>query len=535
MPSKPEHTAGASRRLRIGLALGAGVLWGVCCLYTGLAPFLPLAFLLALQGLRQVETPRQAVWFGLLFGTVRYAVGSNFLLALGSFGLLGYAFYPAAISYYLPFAVLESWGALRLERLLGIPRVAAFGILYTALEPIRSLGDLSFPTDLLAQAFGVWPQWLALTPWTGPYGVTLMILLCAALMDQAWRRRRQFRGAVALTAAVLVWSLPVIVDQVAGPKLRDDPRPLHVAILQPVTGVQEKMDRSARPAIWNALEQMTMAASAAEVKPDLIVWPESSRPDPITWKGQGPFRDDRMQRLARKAGAPILYGTVIAKVDDGRLKALYNGAALAFPDSRPAQWYGKQQLLPVAEKVPFRRLLGLDPYASDQSTERKKTLPMLGRFLEGPEPTLFQVDDLRFGVLICYEGMYPGLSRAYRRQGANALMILTNDAWWGDSEFVPWHAQKVAFISRGLEIPVIRAANNGISSLTDIRGRRPVATALDERTVVHVRVRPGSPETTFYAKTGNIGLFGLLVVCCAIFPVMNRIRTNRQSSSRSAR
>ena len=51
------------------------------------------------------------------------------------------------------------------------------------------------------------------------------------------------------------------------------------------------------------------------------------------------------------------------------------------------------------------------------------------------------------GVLICYEGMYPALSRAYRRQGANALMILTNDAWWGDSEFVPWHAQKVAVLA----------------------------------------------------------------------------------------
>ncbi|MBD3869114.1 MAG: apolipoprotein N-acyltransferase [Acidobacteria bacterium] len=521
--------------MRIGLALGAGVLWGLCCLYTSLAPFLPLAFLLALQGLRQVETARQAAWFGLLFGCVRYAVGSNFLLALGDIDLLGYAFYPLAISYYLPFAVLESWGALRLERLLGIPRVAAFGILYTALEPVRSLGDLSFPTDLLAQAFGVWPQWLALSPWAGPYGLTFIVLLCAVLLDQAWSQRRTPRGLLALAAAIMTWSLPVIVDQVTVSPPSQDARTFHVAVLQPVTGVQEKMDRASRPATWKTLEKMTLQASEALEKPNLIVWPESSRPDPITWKGQGPFRDDRMHRLARQAGAPILYGTVIARVVDGRLKALYNGAALAFPDDRPAQWYGKQQLLPVAEKVPFRQLFGLDPYASNQSMERKSILPMLGRFLEGPEPTLFLVDGLSFGVLICYEGMYPELSRAYRKKGANAVVILTNDAWWGDSEFVQWHAQKVSFISRSLEIPVIRAANNGISSLTDHRGRRLVATDLNERTTVHIQVTPGSSVPTFYARTGNIGLFGLLAVCCAVFPVMNRIRGNRQSSSRSAR
>ncbi len=515
--------------------MGAGVLWGLCCLYTSLAPFLPLAFLVALQGLRQVENPRQAIRFGLLFGIVRYAVGSHFLLALGSFGALGYAFYPAAISYYLPFAMLESWGALKLERLLGVPRAVAFGILYTGLEPLRSLGDLSFPTDLLAQAFGVWPQWLALTPWTGPYGVPFMVLLCAVLMDQAWMRRRTSRWVPALAAAVLIWSLPVVVDKLLDPAPRQDPRSLRVAILQPVTGVQEKMDRSSRPAIWNTLERMTMEASAAGEKPDLIVWPESSRPDPVTWKGQGPFRDERMQRLARKAGTPILYGTVIAKVDDGRLQALYNGAALAFPDGRPAQWYGKQQLLPVAEKVPFRRLLGIDPYAANQSTERKNVLPMLGRFLEGPQPTLFQVDGLKFGVLICYEGMYPALSRAYRRAGANALVILTNDAWWGDSEFVRWHAQKVAMISRGLEIPVIRAANNGISSLTDSRGRRPAATALDELTTIHVEVTPGNAEPTFYSGAGNAAMFGLLLLCCAIFPVIRRIRRTAQPSSFSAR
>jgi apolipoprotein N-acyltransferase len=297
-----------------------------------------------------------------------------------------------------------------------------------------------------------------------------------------------------------------------------------VAILQPVIGVKEKMDRSTRPATWARLERMTLEAAAGPDKPDLIVWPESSRPDPVTWKGSGPFRDDRMEMLARKTGIPILYGSVIARVVDNRLKALYNGAALVFPDGRQAQWYGKQRLLPLAEMVPFRKLFGIDPYAKNKTKERKSILTMLGRFVEGPEPTLFEIDGLKFGVLICYEGSYPALSRAYRNRGATALMILTNDAWWGRSAFAPWHAKMVATRARELELPVIRAANSGVSSHTDVRGRQIAATGLDERTTVRVDVSPGPLPRTFFARRGHVIPFGFMLGCFMIFPLVRRFR-----------
>jgi apolipoprotein N-acyltransferase len=163
-------------RARLVLPFAAGVIWALCWLPTGLAPFHPLGFLLVMVGLRQLETAGQAARFGLLFGLWRYALMAHYLLVLMKFSPLGLGFYLAPIVYIAPFAVLESWGAFKLERLLGIPRGLAFGILYTLIEYIRSLGDFSLPVDMLAHTFGTSPQWLSLTPWTGAFCISVLII-----------------------------------------------------------------------------------------------------------------------------------------------------------------------------------------------------------------------------------------------------------------------------------------------------------------------------------------------------------------------
>ena len=86
--------------------------------------------------------------------------------------------------------------------------------------------------------------------------------------------------------------------------------------------------------------------------------------------------------------------------------------------------------------------------------------------------------DGRIGVLICYEGMYPSLGRAYRAAGADALLVLTNDSWWGRSVFPAWHARMVSARARELDLPVLRAANSGVSSMTDRFGATRASTSM---------------------------------------------------------
>jgi len=482
-------------------AAAAGAAIAICWLPAGLAPLAPLAFLLALRGLRAVGNDREALIFGGVYGVSRYAVASHFLLALLRYSPLAIVFYLLAMLFILPFGLLEGWGSLRLEKRFGLPRAIGFAILYSGGEWLRSLGDLSFPADLIAHGFGSVPAWLWVSSVTGPFGFTGFAIAVAVLADLAIEERARFARVAAALAALALWTLPPIVDAVARPRSEDGGE-LRIAIVQPVVAVEDKLTRERWPLLREKLEKLTLEAARGA---DLVVWPETARPGPLVWKDPAPFGDPDMEALATRASVPILYGCEIARVRDGRVRALYNGAALVRPGGGGDAWYGKQHLLPLVEGIPFASAFGWDPAAHAKgSGDRGSFLTLMGNFVPGPTPTIFEIGPARLGVLICYEGMYPSLARRYRRAGANALVVLTNDAWWGHSVFPAWHARMVAERARELDIPVIRAANSGISSVTDRFGRTGGATHLDETTILRQTVRLGSPRTTFYARHGDL-------------------------------
>lgn len=481
-----------SERGRILVTAGAaGAAAALCWLPFGLAPLFPLAFVLAMRGLRRVRTPGEAVRFGLVFGAARYAVAAHFLLALLAHSPLAIGIYLMAILFILPFGVLEAWGALALERRLRLPRSIGFGALYVIGDWLRTLGDLSFPADRIEHAFGTNPAWLAPAPWVGAFGIEVWVVAVAVVLDLAMEARERRRVAFACAAAAgAIWLAPLAFD--AASEASETPAStLRVGIVQPAVEQAEKMRKDRWPSTWRRLEALTAEAA---VGADLVVWPETARPSPVIWNGAGPFRDPEMEVIAARVGVPVLYGCEIARKDGGRLTALYNGAAIAYPDGRPGAWYGKQHLLPFVEGMPFARALGLGARAPAGGT-RSGGLTLVGAFTPGPEPTLFEVGDARLGVMICFEGMYDALARRYRDAGANGLVVLTNDAWWGRSVFPRWHASMVATRARETGLPVIRAANDGVSSITDARGRTRQLTPTGVTTTLTAEVSlPGVPS-----------------------------------------
>lgn len=474
------------------LALVSGALFGLAWSPFDLAPLFPLSMLLAMRGLRYARTAGQAIRFGIVFEVAKYLVGAQFMLALVPYTPLSIVFYGLTLLYAIPFGAAEAGGAWWLERWGRLPRSVGFGLLFALMEWIRTLGPISFPADLAAHGFGTERGWLIWSAWIGPFGVTLMIVAIAWMLDLAIQQRTRRATASALASlAVALWFLPTFVD--AWPRAEPDRDPLAVGIVQPSTPVGERFDADRHDDIWARLERLTIQAAEGS---ELVVWPEAARPTAVGWHDDRPFHDERVTAIARRVGVAILYGTEIARIHDGRLEALYNGAAIAFPDDRPAQWYGKQHLLPFVEAIPFGSWFGHDPEAGQRRGGR---LTMLGRFRPGPRPTLFEVGGEKIGVLICFEGMYTELAAEYRREGATMLAVLTNDAWWGDSTFAPWHAEMVATRAREVGLPVIRAANNGISSLTAADGRRIAATVHGTSGVLRVDAVPSAPGATWHA------------------------------------
>jgi len=470
---------------RTALAAAGGLLIGACWLPWLPAWLDPIGYALVLAAVRRVDSSRSAWRVAAVFAVAFYGLAGHFIAVLTRYSPVAIAFLGVLIAYNLPFAALEVWAAWRLERRFGVPRSVAFALLYVGLEGVRTLSDASFPADLPAWAFGPSPEWLAWAPWTGPHGVTAWVLAVAVLLEAAAHalpRARRTAVAAALAAAAL-WVAPAWTARLADPA--PAARWLRAGVVQPFVPVTEKFDPARHEAIWSRLTALSERVAPAV---DVVVWPESARPRAVRWDPDGAFRDPPMEALAARLGKPILYGCEIARVRGGRLEALYNGAAIAYPDGRPGDWYGKQRLLPFAEGVPFARALGWDPFAGDSGGDRRSVLSFLGKFSPGPRPTLFEVDGVRIGVLICYEGMYPRLAARYRRDGADVLAVLTNDLWWGRSVFPRWHASQAGAVARSLRVPVVRAANAGISGAYDADGRAIVETGILEATSTVVSV-----------------------------------------------
>lgn len=477
-------------RARALLALTAGAIWGACWLPWLPGWLFPVPFVVLLLAFDRVDTGRQAVATGVLYAVAAYGVSGHFLFALTRFAPGAAVFFFLMVGYFVPFLAATLWAAWRVERATGLPRSVAFVPLYGILESARTWTDLSFPADVLAHGMGDGPAWLAWAPAIGSHGITLWLVAVASLVHAGLRAEvPRIRGGLVAGALVLWLAAPA-----TAPLLRPEPGagpPLRAGIVQPAVALTEKFDPSRHEDIWRRLVSGSRAV-AGDV--DLVVWPESARPLAVRWDDDGPFVDPMMEDLARRLGVPVLYGTEIARYRDGRLRALYNGAAVAYPDGRPGDWYGKQRLLPLAEGVPFAEAFGYDPFAGAAAEGGSGgVLRGVGKFSPGPRPTLFEIAGARIGVLICYEGMYPKIAARYRAAGADALAVLTNDLWWGATAFPRWHANQAASVARTLELPVLRAANAGISGGYGPDGAAHGETALFDVTAAVVELPRASP------------------------------------------
>lgn len=517
------HRSTARPALLLGAA-GAAV-FGLAWLPTGLASLTPVGFFLMLRGLALLDSPRDALRFGLVVGLVRYGVMAHFLLVLGTFSPWAVLFYPATILYILPQAALESWGAVWLERRFCVSRTLAFPSIWIVLEKLRTLTDLSLPADLTAHGLGAAPAWLLPSRWLGPFGVTATAFAVAWIADRAWRLRHRRALAVGgLAIASLVWALPPMLGAPVRPIPSEASAGIRIGIVQPFASAEDKLRRERWPAGWERIE----AASARVARGvDLVIWPETARPGPLLWKDGDRPRDPEVARIAETIGVPILYGADIARFENGHPVAIYNSAVLVRPGDDRVEWYGKQRLLPFVEGVPFADHVGVDPSRRRATGTRKSAIAFLGNFRPGPELTIFEVGSARIGALICYEGMYPQFARAYRNRGANLLVLLTNDAWWGRSTFGPWHAAMLASRAVEVDLPIVRAANSGISELVLPSGEVPSRTELLGNDDLTVEAFPARGEGTPYSRWGDGPVFAVLFALC----VASRRRVRAESST----
>ncbi|HOX22591.1 MAG TPA: apolipoprotein N-acyltransferase, partial [Elusimicrobiales bacterium] len=224
---------------------------------------------------------------------------------------------------------------------------------------------------------------------------------------------------------------------------------------------------------------------AAILNPQLVLWPEAAVPDWLDasykdWIG------------ARAAGMKSYQLVGALMQNEGRS---YVRAVLFGPDGKELGFYTKRQLVPFGEYVPFRKLL----------ENHVRVLGKMGDFSAGPEiQTPLIINNISIGPLICYESIFPALSRTATNAGAKILVNLTNDGWYLDTAAPYQHFTANVFRAVENRRPLIRAANTGISGWIDKWGIVRYSTQLNMPAVEAFDVPLGVPEHTFYSQQGNL-------------------------------
>jgi len=239
--------------------------------------------------------------------------------------------------------------------------------------------------------------------------------------------------------------------------------------------------------------------------PDLIVWPETAVP--FFFQDPSPLSAGVFD-IPSKTGADLLFGGP-AYEEKGDTTHYFNRAYLLSPEDRSMAFYDKVHLVPFGEYVPLQQVF---PFVH-------RLVTAAGDFSAGERVAPLTRPRYAAGVLICYEAIFPHLARRQVRKGADLLVNLTNDAWFGHTSAPYQHLCMSVFRSVETRLPMVRAANTGISAVIDPLGRVTGQTGLFEESVLVATIRPNPGEGTFYTRYGDLlplfllgVIFGKLII-----------------------
>ena len=329
------------------------------------------------------------------------------------------------------FSAAAFWAAAFIVARLGFSIVVTLPIVWTAVEWVRTYFPIGFPWNLLGYAAYQNLTLIQFAEFTGVYGVSALIVLFNVVIYIVVFRRGspRLQGISLGVLSTLIAAAWIFGTVRIGELQAERPdRSLKFAMVQGDIPQSIKWDPHFLESSFSVYVQQTQAA--ARLGADLIVWPEAAaafffQPTeqyPAAFADDAPYRQ-RLLQLAADTANPILFGAPALAHQEGRL-GFYNRAYLVSGRGTITAWYDKIQLVPFGEYVPLRSLLGAFV---------NRVVAGFGDMFAGSRQTIFEVKGARLGVLICYESIFPNLSRMAVNRGADILVNITNDAWYGES------------------------------------------------------------------------------------------------------
>ena len=466
----------------------------------------PWAALVPLLALATIRLPRTAFLWGWASGTLFFAV----LLRWLQFTFQVYSAIPWPLMYG-PVLLLAaycgvwtgavawavSWLTARRSAALAL---ALAPFLWVAAEWLRGHLFGGFPWGTLGYSQYLRVRVIQIAELAGVHGVSfVLVAVNAALAGCVVLRWRQALAGVGATAVLLAGTLAF-----GSVRLAEAPP----ATAAPITIIQPSIEQPLKWEPRHTQETLgiyfALLRRVADEHPALVVWPETAAP---TILRNDPALVERFRATAANVGAPMLLGSI--DVVNGR----FRNTAFLITEAGIVGRYDKIQLVPFGEFVPLSRVLGFV----------RSWAQFIAELEAGSRAVVFNGPPAPFGVVICYEGIFPDLFREFVRDGAVLMVNMTNDAWFGRTSGPEQHLAMYPFRAVEHRVSIVRAANTGVSAFITPTGVIVRRLHLFERGVMTESV-PLRARRTLFTRLGDwLGLLSLAVTTAAVAGTWRRV------------
>ncbi len=383
-------------------------------------------------------------------------------------------------------------------------KILFFAGIWVSLEYIREMIFTGMPWGLLGYSQHSRLEIVQIADLTGIYGLSFLIvafnvfLYTLMVKNKEILKNRYFISETLIIILLAYTSVQYGINCLSkySDEKQENPE-VNVSI------IQGNIDQALK---WNEGFQeetidkyIDLSQSSYNTKPEIIVWPETAVP--LFFQDNNPL-SEKIIRMAERSNAYLIFGSPAYRIDQGNVR-YYNRAWCISPEGRITGQYNKTHLVPFGEYVPLQEFL---PFVH-------RLVPAAGDFSKGKSMDPIRLNKISSGILICYEVIFPEIARSQVLNGADILINITNDAWYGYTSAPYQHLYISVFRAIENRRPLIRSANTGISAIVDSTGKVKMKGSLFTDEVLTGRVTPAKETISFYTRFGDIFAAGILILC----------------------
>ncbi len=466
-----------------------------------------IALIPLLFNLEKIESWKSVFITGFLWGFT-YHLTSIFWLAMNIGTSPPVAFLSMVVSVLVltvnTLIILSLWFIVK----KGLANFSIWSIpfIWTIVEYWRSFGTLGFPWVSLANSQTEYLTLIQNAEYTGIYGISFWIVLINVVFFKLQKENfSQYR-----VRAGILFIIPWISGMLIFPEPNNEKTTnISVAIVQPNIPLEQKWYGNVNDNL-NQLLKLSQPSMSRSV--DIIIWPESAIHTYLLQSGK---RFLNRIRAVLDDNTTVLTGIPYSEFEDKNRK-IYNSIT-AINKFDIENVYHKMQLVPMAEYVPWSNTISL---LGELNLGQ-------GNFSQGDEYVMFEKNGIQYGAVVCFESTFPSIFRKFANDGAEFMVVVTNDGWYETPPEPQQHAGQSIFRAIETRKPILRCANTGISMVVEPSGNIRKKLVLNSGGVIETDINPVK-RVTFYTKYGDkfAQLAGLISLCFLILSVLKQRNEN---------